>query len=467
MRKYDKKNKTNIGVVLGICALVIIVFSLFILRVREMDKKIWQIDANSILFDDDKNMINTSGTATIKAKWSGNYYLSYENEDYKLSKNAVVYNNAIKSLTIYGNAYKINEDESVEVLSDETKLEDTMKSRFYKLGDRKYLLVSSDIDSVNGSFHADNYLMVELDKVGNAVLYNNKINVKTFKETTLKTDAYTFDIANEILTYGEIDIDLKKIIGSTNQYKPQPSTTKKGNTVPITTETTTTTTVVDSDSGSGNGSGSGEGGNGTGHNSSITDDRVYQDKNFSIVRTVISTSSLSFDYSIYDPKSEYKNVFVEIENDDTKDVESYYLAKNANSLDINGLLPNTKYNVAFKYSYIADDGSTEYDVFNIDFSIKTLLPDINIAVLKVVKNNVYYTITSSDIMYGLDASFYINNSDEASTEKSFESENGSNVFSGTFDISEYEGVNYVDIRVSRILYKSGSTNVNLHIRVKL
>ena len=63
-----------------------------------------------------------------------------------------------------------------------------------------------------------NYLLVELDKIGNAKLSNNKINLKTISPTKLVTSKYTFDIANEILTYGSDIIDLKKIIGSTNTY---------------------------------------------------------------------------------------------------------------------------------------------------------------------------------------------------------------------------------------------------------
>ena len=60
--------------------------------------------------------------------------------------------------------------------------------------------------------------MVDLDKVGNATLTNHKISLKTFSETVIVTSNYTFDIANEILTYGSDKIDLKKIIGSSNAY---------------------------------------------------------------------------------------------------------------------------------------------------------------------------------------------------------------------------------------------------------
>ena len=62
-------------------------------------------------------------------------------------------------------------------------------------------------------------MIVELDRLGNATLNNNEVNVKTFTETSIITNDYVFDIANEVLIYGENKIDLKKIIGSTNEYE--------------------------------------------------------------------------------------------------------------------------------------------------------------------------------------------------------------------------------------------------------
>ena len=60
--------------------------------------------------------------------------------------------------------------------------------------------------------------MIDLDKVGNATFTNHKVNLKSFSASTIVTSNYTFDIANEILSYGSEKIDLKKIIGSTNNY---------------------------------------------------------------------------------------------------------------------------------------------------------------------------------------------------------------------------------------------------------
>ena len=133
MRKYDKKNKTNIFIVVVICIAIFAAITLFMKRVNSADKSEYQLDANSFLYDADKNMWNLSGTGTIKAKWSGNYYLAYEKEEIKLNQQVVVFNNASRIINLYGTIYKINEDETVDKLGDETIVEDTMKPKFYKL----------------------------------------------------------------------------------------------------------------------------------------------------------------------------------------------------------------------------------------------------------------------------------------------------------------------------------------------
>ena len=66
-------------------------------------------------------------------------------------------------------------------------------TKFYKIADREYLLVDRQIVSADNSINADNYLLVELDKMGNAKLTNNKLNLKTITPTVLATSKYTFE----------------------------------------------------------------------------------------------------------------------------------------------------------------------------------------------------------------------------------------------------------------------------------
>ena len=79
-------------------------------------------------------------------------------------------------------------------------------------------MIDRTVESKDSSFVTSNYLILHLDKLGNATLLNDKTSYKTITPTILRTSSYTFDIANEKLNFGAEDVDLKKIIGSTNEY---------------------------------------------------------------------------------------------------------------------------------------------------------------------------------------------------------------------------------------------------------
>ena len=484
MRKYDKKNKRSIFIIVLICVLILVALSIFIVKVREMDKATYIVDANSVLFDVDKNRWTLDGTGTVKVKWSGNYYLAYQDEEIRLDKRVVVFNNATKYMTLFGTIYKINEDESVDTLKDETIIDDVVAPKFYKLADRKYLIIAESISNTNGTFSTENYLIVELDKMGNAVLTNNRVNMKTLTATTLVTKTFEFDIANEVLTIGNAKIDLKKIIGSTNLYTPP-----KEEEVP-------------DESGKDNQSGNASENSGDNTSaeqnenpseptdiidepseiiepdkkseiiSSITDTRIYQDKNFSIVKNTVGLDYLSIDYSIYDPKSEFKNVYVEVTDDTTKVTETYFLAKNATNLTIKGLTPDNTYYLAFKYSYLDGEMNTNYESFNVGFdSIKTALPEISIVITKMTQNLLSYNVsTETPIMYGTVIELLswdrTNNSYEKLDEKEFTTASPSKTYSGSFNIADYADVSYFAIRVASATYSSGTAEPNVILRVK-
>ncbi len=142
---------------------------------------------------------------------------------YLLGTNGIIYNPSKDIMQLYGKYYEVTSsgEDNVVVYEDETVIR-TTESKFLKIADRKYLIIDPVIKTENGSLNTKNYLIVELDKMGNATLLNNEVNLKTFEPTTIITSNFTFDIANEQLTISDQIIDLKKIIGSTNQYvKPE------------------------------------------------------------------------------------------------------------------------------------------------------------------------------------------------------------------------------------------------------
>ena len=218
MRKYDIKNKRNIGIIIGISIIIIIMFSLVIKLFLSSDKKEYTVHDGALVFDKDKSIIKVTEDSTIKKKWNNEYYLKFKDNNYELGNTAISYNEKTGEIILYGKYYEIGSGDLIDVTDGETVIKSSVITKFYKLADRKYLVVDKDIKTSDGLLSTNEFLMIDLDKVGNATLVNHKVNLKAFAATSIVTSNYTFDIANEILTYGSNKIDLKKIIGSSNTY---------------------------------------------------------------------------------------------------------------------------------------------------------------------------------------------------------------------------------------------------------
>lgn len=464
MRKYNNKTKKTMIIIFVLFAVIIIIFSLFLKKSFDIEKAIYKISPGSVLFDNSQNMLTLSSEGIIRIKWSGNYYLQYNDKDYELGDHAVVYDSNSGNISLYGKYYHVKNDGKVDVIKGENKIKSSVKSNFYKLDDREYLIIDRTIQSADSSFVTGNYLIVNLDKLGNATLLNDKTSYKTIEPTVLRTSSYTFDIANEKLNFGGEDIDLKKIIKSTNEYDEDTydlNATKDEN--------------IEGENGeglSGDGTGSGDGvggsgaggaggaggeggaggaggdgtglggaggtgdgevgigvGNGTGgaggagsggaggsggtgtnangttagsssslnnnYNSGISDETVQQvinaARNTSVIRLTSGINSISVDYVVYDPNSEYKSVFVEVLNTQTGQTSIVFLSKNDTNVDINGLAADTPYYLNFKYSYYDDKGTLKEVSFD-EVTLSTNMPKIILTVTKIVGNELHYKI---------------------------------------------------------------------------
>lgn len=443
MRKYNSKTKKTIIIILILFVVFIVIFSLFLKKSLDIAKTAYVVNSGSILFDNEQNMITTNEEATIKIKWGGNYYLVYKDENINLGTHSVVYNSNNGDISLYGKFYDVQKSGDVKVIKDENKVKSSVNSKFYKLADRKYLIIDRTIEAVNSSLVTSNYLMVNLDKSGNATLLNDKVSLKTITPTKLRTSSYIFDIANELLNFGNEDIDLKKIIGSTNIYDEdtynlnaedkkdtdEDGNNKGGNSGTGTGEGSGTGTGgssgvgtgddtgggIGTGSGTGGGSGTGEG-SGTGgtlngfnsngttqgtnsnynnnYDSGISDSTVDKiikaTKNTSVIRVGSDISTISIDYVVYDPSNEYKSVYVEVENTVTSQTNIVYLSKNDTNIVIRDLTPNIYYNLTFKYTYL-ENGKTKEYTFD-KFGTYTEIPLMTLVATKVVGNKLYYKI---------------------------------------------------------------------------
>lgn len=401
-REYNLKNKINFVVIGVLSILIIIIFSLFIIKFVSIKKVEYSLNKGTVLFDVDYNKLNIDKSVIMKLKWNGNYYISSEDNDTILGRRVVAYNELTKNLDLYGKYYEILSNGEVNIDKDITNINTQSESKFYKLEDRKYLLVDRSIRSSDGALDTSNYLIVELDKQGNALLLNNEVHYKTLSEAIINTSSYSFDVANEILSFGEDKIDLKQIIGSSNQYKPSDST-----------DGTDGNGGTGGNGGSGNGSGSGIGGNGTGgnggtatgdngviNNGETGDDVVIKKKKTSVLSVSPSIDSISVDYFVYDPNDEYKSVYVIVS--DGVNSNTVYLSKSNTNIILNGLKMGTKYNLKFMFSYLDSEGKMLSDSFS-EIDVSTVYPSYQVSLVKVskVSNELSYRI-SLDSRYTID-----------------------------------------------------------------
>ena len=467
-RKYDMRNKRNFLIILGIAIILIIVFSLFIYKYKHTEKLEYVVSAGSVLQDVNKNFLSIDGGATLKTRWNNSYYLNYQDTKTNLGKNVIVFDSISNWLKLYGRFYEIKSDGKIEQNTGETVLINMADTKFYKIDDREYLLVDKQIVSNDKSINTSNYLLVELDKMGNAKLTNNKLNLKTITNTTLVTSKYTFDIANEILKYHDLEIDLKKIIGTTNQYKED----KK----------------KDEDGAGGEGAG-GEGagtpatpianqetGNGDGVNVVIdSDDKKFENVTFEELRDKLKMTSIimfneglttiDIDYVVYDPYNEYKTVFVEIEK--PGEVEKIYLSKTDTHMVINNLRADTSYKLNFVYTTIDSETNQLKENKFEEINAKTKKPVYSGKIVKISSylHKLYYSI---DLQKDYPVSsvqaivtYYYQEADEEGnlTNKMKEETvnidvaSGAQVVNGVIDTTGYD---IVDVKNAKIVIKSVS-----------
>lgn len=405
MRKYDIKNKRNIGIIIGISVIIVIMFSLVIRLFLNAPKKEYSVASGTLVFDKDKSIIKLGEEGIIKTRWNKEYYLIYNKDNYELGNTAISYNENSGEIHLYGKYYEISSGDEIKVTSDETVIKNSALTRFYKLADRKYLVIDSEIKSSDGLLSTTDFLMIDLDKVGNATFTNHKISLKSFSETVIVTSNYTFDIANEILTYGSDKIDLKKIIGSSNTYTKEDLVPSPGS-----GDGDGVTDVVESGAGGNeagdDAQGAGEGESG-GKNNTVIEEIKKASKNTSIISVTSSASKIDIDYVIYDPYKEYTSVYMEVKREGSNDIDTIYLNSNATNYVIsNNIVPNTTYEIMFKCTYIDPETALEVRETIDSVTVKTKIPSIGIKVTNTSFGRITYQVTT-DNSYSLTSALLI------------------------------------------------------------
>ena len=457
MARKFKKNTIGLIGVLSIIALVIVVtFGIFIYKYLSYDKTKYEVTVGSVVYDDDMNFIQIQGEAYITQKMDRKYYM-YEEKDgdtykYSLGDNVVVYKEGDQNIYLYGKAYQVLSSGDVNVVDNETKIVKSNPTKFFKLADRKYLIVDSSIRSVDTKgistkvLDTKGYVIIDLDKQGNPSFHNNLVNFKTIAQLTLKGSNLGFDIANEVLVYNDKNIDLKNIIGSSNEYDSSKIVALSGNTDPNVIDGTETVAKIDSGSNGGGGYGGG-GGGGSGYeqsdinnyydeylnaviksinNLTVSVSGVNENANASLSHTITKyydfsrwvalknvtsdPTSITVSYSIFDPSNEYQVVklYVAESSDALADINidseynTYVLDKDATTYTIRGLEPGTSYKVTMLYRLVGSNDQVLFDTIE----VRTASIDYSIYVTKLSK--VSYIDESSNVHYSYKVDYELN-----------------------------------------------------------
>ena len=438
-RKYDLRNKRNFIIITILMIAIICIFSLFIHKYNKASKIQYNIETGSVIQDVNKNYLNTSEDAALRIRWNDNYYLIYQDKKINLGKKVIVYNTITGAVKLYGKFYEINSDGKIISHNGETILSNNRDAKFYKLDDREYLLVDKSIVSVDRSINASNYLLVELDKLGNAKLSNDTLNLKTVSSTTLVTSGYKFDIANEKLGFNNLEIDLKKIIGSTNEFEEEE--------------------IPPEDNGNGSGEGNGQGN--TAKKEENKKDKLdpakieeikNKAKSTSIVRIIPGLRQIDVDYVVYDPYNEITSVEARIKK--TGGIDVVPMPKNDTHVVLGNLSANTTYrNVEFVYTTIdAETGKTIEHYIDDPMDITTKMPVFDISIYKYAstdKNLTYkvtipndYKVSEINVELEFHDKVYDDNGDPNSIKRTKTSSikginTSDSIVYGTIDLSEY------------------------------
>lgn len=375
MRKINKKNKLTMNILLILVVIVIVIAIIFIIfKFKETNKK-YAVKQNEILLLKNKDVIKANNNSYIKKSLMGNYYL-YENKTKKgsLGSDTLIYNSHDRSISLLGTYYEILKDSTVNKLVGQTEINNTSVPRLFKIEDRKYLFIASNIKSLDGVLNTKDYLLIDIDKVGNGTLYNYELNMKSFEALTLTADNYLFNVNKEELVIGDETIDLTKINGSTNSY--QEKYPDKDN---------------DDDQSSG--------GNGSGGSSSIYPPQTqiiynketiteehYVNRKTTILDTVTTATSITINYLVYDPHNEYQSIFVKVFDDQNNQVSQSNLEMNLTTHLVKNLKALSKYRLEFYYTYLDNN------------EVKEVMFDELICQTKTINSQITLESTSDNIV---------------------------------------------------------------------
>lgn len=393
----DGKGRVTFGLFAGVALLAVIGMSLFVFRTVAMGSQAYPVELGTVFYDVDDSYVKTEAPGTAQRRWDGTWSVGLETgESYDLGKHGVLYAAGSDELALLGDAWLVREDASVESHSGRTVV-DASAPALYKQNDRRYVLAAPQIACEEAGIDTAPYVIVRMDRAGNAWIANHEMNVKTVKPLVLAADDVRLDVANERLqTVGEdgsvlSDVDLSKIGGSTNEYEPMEDIDGDGD---VDADDTAAgaggaggTTVIGGGSASASGGAGGSsssssgaiagglvsgtgGADGSDEDSGESGAKPNENPNagitpqLTLTGTSSNVTSVTFDYRVYDPNGKFASVYAliqPVQNGVVGAATKVLLNSGSTTKTVYGLAPNSVYRITLGYTLYKTTGEGETD----------------------------------------------------------------------------------------------------------
>ena len=449
MRKLDKKNKTFVIALSALTILVLtVIIGFIIVKIGKTTIK-YNLLSGSYVYNSSKELVSIKENTYAKRNVFDNYYVVLDNEKVNVGSKPVFYNERTRGLKLLGMFYEIAKNGEVTKYSGETSIDSVNTPRLFKIADRRYLVIASVIRTDDNSLHANDYLLVDIDKAGNAYLYNNSVNIKTFSDLVLITDTFRFDVSREYLIIDKETIDLAKVNGSTNEHDRTIDVDGEG------------------EGGGGNGNGTGEEENPAVPTNEMLEPEIierYVSRKTTITGIETTDNQIEINYVVYDPFNEYEEVYVNVYSD-SKLIGKYNLGLALTSHTISSLKAYTNYNLEFYYSYHDESGEIKTVQFD---TAKVMTKKIKASLsLEKVSDSVVRYILIVEGGYRLDSAsveMYIDdklvgtdvvNTTQAATKSGYK---GSITYEGTG--------NFVTLKLTNCIYNGEAMDIESSYKYK-
>ena len=223
MRAFEKKNIATFSVFGVLVLAAVIALSFVVINYVNNDDSKLAITSGSLIFADDDSIVEIVGDGELTKKWDKKYYLNDEtHKSVCVGINPVVYTKNDSTVDLLGEVYRIYPDGTTLKYQNGILITNVKENSLYKLQDRNYVFIGSEIYSYQPGFTAKDFMKIKVAKNGNALLQSQGLNSKTIEHVLLVSGELYFDVGSELLYSNNIEINLRKVIGSTNEYDGAP-----------------------------------------------------------------------------------------------------------------------------------------------------------------------------------------------------------------------------------------------------